>query len=427
MRRMMIVLGVMSLLAFHISPHTTQQEGKVHTFGHDEEVDSIVIYKVFHRNAPVDFHTPGVPTLAYVGKNGMFIVGIGGYAKTVFGWDFGHPVESPDEFITANIPMEVQPGDETQFNLSAMQSHLFLNFVAFPGSSNEIGAFISANFLNNYVPVLQFAYLKYHGLQAGYDYSLFSDPACNPQAIDYEGPCSSTASPVASLRYQHILGKQRQWELGIGLEYPGVSATAVDGRNRIISQRVPNIPVSVKYNWGEEESWLKFSGIVRNMYYRDIAASRNVDKAGYGLQLSCGVNFLEKLTFFGQGVWGRGIGSQIQDTQNEGLDLVPTGNGSELTPVMMWGATAALEYDISDRFCCSTTYSQVRGYTKKFDDGTTNWGDMYKYAQYVSANFFWHVTSYFDVGIEHIWGRRVNNDGRKSGDNRLQGMVQLSF
>lgn len=426
MKKLAFIIAVFSLLSINLRAHT-RVEGKVHSFGDDEAADSIMLNKVFHKNAPVDFHTPGVPTMAYVGKKGMFVVGIGGYAKTVFGFDFGHPVESPDEFITANIPMQNMEGDGTQFNLSAMQSHLFLNFVAFPGSDNEVGAFISANFLNDYTPVLQFAYLKYRGVQAGYDYSLFSDPACSPQAIDFEGPPSSTASPVAAVRYLHYLGKDKQWELGLSAEYPSISATPFENRSRILKQRVPNIPISAKYEWNDGASWVKFSALFRDMSYRDLILSKNYNKFGYGLQLSGGYEFLDKLTLYCQGVWGKGIGTAIQDTQNEGLDLVPTGNGSHLKPVMMWGATGALEYDISDRFCCSTTYSQVRAYTDRFSGGDTDWNTMYKYAQYVSANFFWHVTSYFDVGIEHIWGRRVNNDGMKCGDNRLQGMLQLSF
>lgn len=426
MKKLLILLSLAAFCVFSSLPHT-RLEGTVHTFGDDEAADSIVLYKVFHKNAPLEFHNPGVPTMAYVGKNGMFVMGIGGYAKTVFGFDFGHPIDSPDEFVTANIPMHNMEGDNTQFNLSAMQSHLFLNFVAFPATDNEIGAFISANFLNNYVPVLQFAYLKYRGVQAGYDYSLFSDPACSPQAIDYEGPPSSTASPVAGLRYLHYFGKERQWEVGASIEYPSISATSYEDRSRVLKQRVPNIPVSAKYTWNDEASWVKFSALFRDMSYRDLTLSKNLSNVGYGLQLSGGFNFFDKLTFYCQGVWGKGIGTAIQDTQDEGLDLVPTHNGSRLTPVMMWGATGALEYDINDHFCCSATYSQVRAYTHRFSEGDTDWGSMYKYGQYVSTNIFWHITSYFDVGIEHIWGRRANNNGMKCGDNRLQGMVQLSF
>ena len=426
MKKLLICLGLLIATGIGMSAHT-RLEGKVHSFGDNEAVDSVVLYKVFHKNAPVDFHTPGVPTMAYVGKNGMFVVGIGGYAKTILGCDFGHPIESADEFITANIPMQKMEGDGTKFNLSAMQSHLFVNFVAFPGTDNEIGAFVSANFLNNYVPVLQFAYLKYRGIQAGYDYSLFSDPACAPQAVDYEGPCSSTASPVATVRYQHQLGRNKEWELGVSVEYPAISATAYADRSRIVNQRVPNIPISAQYSWKDGASWVKLSGLFKEMSYRDLLTARNHNKAGYGVQLSSGIEFFDRLTLYTQGIWGKGIGTSIQDTQNEGLDLVPTGNGSELKPVMIWGATAALEYDINDKFCCSTTYSQVRAYADRFSGGDTDWNTMYKYTQYVSANIFWHVTSYFDVGLEHIWGRRVNNDGMKCGDNRLQGMLQLSF
>ena len=75
----------------------------------------------------------------------------------------------------------------------------------------------------------------------------------------------------------------------------------------------------------------------------------------------------------------------------------------------------------------SVTYSQVRTYSSKFGNGTTEWGELYKYAQYMSANMFYHATSFLTVGLEYIWGRRVDYDGSKAADNRLQMAFQLDF
>lgn len=430
MRRILLYVALLPLFLFcrlEAGAHVPPQEHAVHTIGDTEGVDSLELYKRLYRNAPDEFRSDGVPNVAFIGKNSKFIVGFGGYAKAVIGWDIGHPIESADEFITSQIPMHPMEGDRVRFNLSAQQSHLFVNFVALPGSQNEIGAFVSANFLNNYMPVLQFAYLKYRGFEAGYDYSLFSDPACGAPAVDYEGPCSSTANPVAGIRYLWPLGKQQKWLLGVGLELPQTSFTVIPGHTKQVTQAVPDIPVALRYEWNEGGSWTRVSAMFRNLMYRDLPQAKNHDKFGYGFQLSGGWYFLDKFIFFYQGVWGKGIASMVQDTVDEGLDMTPGLAPDTLDPVMLWGFCGALQYDINDRFCCSTTYSQLRTYADNFNSEDPEWGELYRYAQYSCTNVFCHVTSHFDVGLEYIWGRRTNYDGLKCADNRIQAMFQLSF
>lgn len=427
MRSFATSLLLFSLASLPGMAHNLHSDVHVHNFGYRADMDSAKVVGYFHKNAPEDFQTTGIPHAAIIGHEGKFIIGIGGFIKGVAGIDFGHPIDNPDEFITSQIPMGPTEGDGARFNLSAQQSCLFLNMVLLPGSENEIGAFIEANFLNGYMPVLQFAYLKYRGFQAGYDYSLFSDPACSPPAVDFEGPCSSTANPVAGMNYTKYLGKAFNWELSIGIELPQYSFTTTDKKTKSVYQRVPDIPLAAKYSWDSGNSWIRASAILRNLYYRNLVRNKNIDKFAYGFQLSGALAFLDNFTFYYQGVWGKGIGSMIQDTAGEGLDMTPVAGGNALKPVMLWGGFLSLQYDITERWTCSATYSHLRTYAKPYYDGTTARDDLYKYAQYVSANIFFHATSYLDLGLEHIWGRRTDYSGAKAADNRLQACVQLSF
>lgn len=427
MKKHAVIICLLSLLSASISAHNPKEETKVTTFGYKADIDSTRIYEVLHHNAPEDFKTNGVPAVAVVGKNGKFILGVGGYVKAVVGWDFGHPIDNADEFITSQIPMHPMEGNGSRFNLSAKQTHLFINFVALPGTGNEIGAFVSANLLDGYVPTLQYAYLKYRGLKAGFDNTLFSDPACGAPAVDYEGPCSNTASPVAGVSYIWEPAPHGRWQAGIGLELPHASFTTVEGKTGFVYQRFPDIPMAGQFSWDEGNSWVRLSAVARTLTYRNLESRANHNKPGYGFQLSGGWNFLEGLTLFYQGIWGKGIASLMQDTADEGLDLTPTADGKSLAPTMAWGGFVSLQYDISERFCASATYSQLRSYAPRYAGGDTPWSDLCKYTQYASCNLFCHLTSYFDIGIEYIWGRRTNFDGLKCADNRLQAAFQLSF
>lgn len=138
--------------------------------------DSTDTYITLHENAPKLQGTPDVPRFTLHGKEGKFYMGLGANIKSVALFDFGHPIHDDNMFTTSAIPIEQQPGNGAQFRFSAQQSNIYLNVVALPGTKNQLGAYISINFLGNgYTPQLQVAYLKYRGITAGYNYSLFTD------------------------------------------------------------------------------------------------------------------------------------------------------------------------------------------------------------------------------------------------------------
>ena len=417
---LMAFLWAVPTLAQAIQPYY-----RVKAFGDGAAGDTLDLYDLLHFNAPGDFPTSGVPTLTVVGHGGKFVLGAGGFVKAIAGWDIGHPIESPDEFITSQIPMRPMDGDGSRFSLSARQTMLYVNFIAFPATANQLGAFVGVNLLDSgYMPVVQYAYLKYRGLRAGYDNTLFSDPQCGPPTVDYEGPCSNTCSPVGGISYSWERGP---WMAGGGIELPHASFTTEEGFTRSVYQRVPDIPLAARYSWDGGNSWVRASAIVRTLTYRNESERRNHNCLGYGLQVSGSEYFLDRLTFYWQGMWGRGCGSMAQDLAGEGLDLVPSENGRELSPVMMWGGFVALRWDICRRVAASVTYSQLRSYADRFEGGSTPWADLCRGTQYFCTNAFFEATSFLEVGVEYIWGRRTDYSGLKCADNRIQAALQLTF
>lgn len=412
-------------LAFPAEAH---DPGKVYGPG-KAPVDSgaAAVFQALGDNAPGEFSNTSSPALSFVSKRGKFIMGAGGYIKVTAGLDMGHPVDSPDEFSTSAIPMQHMEGNGAKFNVSAMQSQIYLNFVALPATDNQVGGFISANFLNDYTPVLQFAYLRYRGFQAGYDYTLFSDPDAGAPTIDFTGPNAFTAITTTGLRYGVEFGTDKKWKFSVGAELPNVSLTAVPRKSKAVSQRVPDIPVALKYSWGNGDSWIRMSGLLRNLYYRDELTAKNVDKIGYGIQLSGSMKLAAPLTFYYQGVWGKGIANYIQDLEGGNMDLAPSSDGTTLNTVPVWGAYGGLQWNITDRLNCSATYSHVRTYADNYSVGDINRDSQYRYAQYVVANIYYNINQYLQAGAEYIWGRRVNYNGMKCADNRAQVCLQFSF
>ena len=152
-----LAAALTALPAFsHIEPDKSQHHS-LHTLVHDADEEKV--HSILDNNSPQEFHHPG-PRFAIVGKDEKFYLSISGYVKATASYDFGSVIDNPNEFVTAAIPTPGDPMNKGLFQFSAMQSHLNLNFVALPGTSNQVGAFLGMTFLDNYTPSLEFAYLK---------------------------------------------------------------------------------------------------------------------------------------------------------------------------------------------------------------------------------------------------------------------------
>lgn len=361
-----------------------------------------------------------------MGKDSKFYLGIGGTLKGTGSFDFGDPITNANEFTTSAINMSPTPGNGGLVQFSAQQSGIFLNFIALPGTKDRVGVYISANFMGDgYGLQLQYGYINYRGFTVGYDYSLFTDVAAGVPTIDYEGPNAFTAIPNAVFDYRHSFNKTVS--VGIGAELPQNSYTN-SSYTATVNQRVPDIPAYVQFAWGGGSSWIRFSGILRNLYYRNEVKDKNHDIVGWGVKASGSAQLGGGFTAYYQGVYGQGVSSYYQDLNGCNMDLTPDPeNMGKLKAVKSWGAYGGLQYNFTPNLYCTGTYSQVRTYAKKYSGGSIAWNNQYRYAQYVVGNLFYNINSVVTWGIEYIWGRRVNYSGLQEHDNRIQTMLQVSF
>ena len=417
-----------SPLALRAQNHpTVPDEGDVKIVFNAGEPDQEV-YDAFIENAPKRFNEPGAPRFAIKGKNNIFYLGIGGYIKGVGLFDWGDPIDSPNDFTTAAIPFDTAEGNGGKLQGSFGQSRVFINFVALPGTANKIGAYISGKFTGSggNVFVLNHAYITYRGFTVGHTSSLFEDGAAAPPTIDAEGPCGLVGATNNLISYQHSFSPA--FKAGISVELPSPSITT-GLATRTVSQRIPDIPAYIQYSWDKGSSWLRFSAIMRNTQYRDIPQSKNRNSTGWGIKLSGSAALgATPLTAYYQAAYGKGIGGYIQDLSGLGLDLAPDREDpARLSEVKAWGAYAGLQYTFSPKLFASVSYSQDRAYTPRYTGGDTPWSSQYKYAQYACANIFYTILPGLQCGIEYLYGRRVDNDGASRHDNRINTLLQFNF
>lgn len=402
--------------------------------------DSVTIYEIMHQNAPGLVNYKDVPRFALIGKENKFYLGIGANLKFVGTYDWGHPIDDANDFDVAKIPMSVKPGDGGKTQFSVGQSNIYFNFVALPGTDNQLGIYLDINFMgeSNKAVALHHAYLKYRGITAGYVVSTFTDAGAQPAAIDFYGPNSITFDRHPNISYTQKFGKDKMWSAALGLDMPDLTSYTLlspyqQSHNMNyqgdVNQRMPDIPLYIQRSWAGGDGWLRASAIFRDLMYRNqmsakAGGNKNQSALGWGVKLSGKTPVCGGLSAYYQAVYGQGVSSYIKDLAGEGLDLVPNvDKNGHLQTVKAWGAYGTLRYDFSPKVFMDMTYSQVRAYAPTDAVG----GETYKYGQYVTGNLFWNINSFTQLGVEYLWGRRVNLDNTQAHDNRIMLMLQVGI
>ncbi|MCH5226608.1 MAG: porin [Muribaculaceae bacterium] len=408
--------------------------------------EDLTVYNILFENAPQNPNLKDVPRFTLVGKEGKFYLGMGANLKMVGDFDWGAPLSNPNLFV----PSALEPapaGNRSQTLFSIGQSNIYWNFVALPGTSNQLGLFFDINFLgktSHPVIAIHHAYLKYRGFTAGYIVSTFTDIKADPVAIDFAGPNAITFIRHPNIYYTYKFGKDKMWSAQLGLDMPLAENSDFSSDNRIfkegnafthsattsfIHQRMPDIPLFIQRDWADHNGWFRVSAIFRDLQYRDNyinnGSGRNEGEFGWGIKASGSTPICGGLSFTWQGVYGKGVASYIQDLTGEGLDLVPVKDKpGKLETVKTWGAYGTLQYNFGKCALWNATYSHVRAYAPNFGG---DWGGMYKFGQYATSNLIFNVSSFAQVGVEYLWGRRMNYDGTQVHDNRIMLMLNLSI
>lgn len=421
--------------------------------------ENIEIFNVLVENAPQNPNIKDVSRFTLVGKDSKFYLGMGANVKMVGDFDWGSPLSNPNLFVPSAIPMTSDPGNRSQTLFSIGQSNLYWNFVALPGSDNQVGLFFDINFLGSTSHpqiAIHHAYLKYRGFTAGYIVSTFTDIKADPMAIDFAGPNSITFIRHPNIYYTYKFGKDKMWSAQLGLDMPlAEQSDFTEGEykhgsfndkskgqvynpitfsadTKFVHQRMPDIPLFIQRDWADHNGWFRVSAIFRDLQYRSLIPTdtRNRGELGWGIKASGKTPIVGGLSLTWQGVYGKGVASYIQDLTGEGLDLVPDvdKNGKviagKLSTVKTWGAYGTLQYNFGKCCAWNVTYSQVRAYAKDFG---SDWDSMYKYGQYITSNLIFNVSSFAQVGAEYLWGRRMNYSGQQSHDNRIMLMLNVSI
>lgn len=366
------------------------------------------------------FTDKGDPRFMITNEDETFTFGIGGFVNIIGFCDFNGMVENKD-FVTSLIPVP-NGFNRGQFVLGAESSRVNFKTVG-KTAYGDIIAFMETDFrgTNNSLR-LRHAYISYLGFTIGQTWSTFMDLEASPPTIDLEGPNTEISLRQPMMRYGRNFGSKFSFALAAEMnsvligEYPD---------NGIYNeyQRIPDFPVHFKYK--DRFGHIQLGGILRIMnYLDDTITHKSQNELGFGVALSGKFNLGGNDILYFQSVYGEGIAKYIQDLSFSNLDLIiDLQNPGKLRRLPMFGSYVALQHYWADNIYSAAIYS----FTKLNPPPEYDFTWMFNYSHYFAINLFWDFIPYGTIGIEYLFGQRVNQTAQKGNANRIDLMIRYGF
>ncbi|MGH7682216.1 MAG: DcaP family trimeric outer membrane transporter [Candidatus Eiseniibacteriota bacterium] len=337
------------------------------------------------------------------------------------------PLGTDDRFLTNSIPVGVNAvsGEGKRTNISARASRLNWEFRT-PIGAQEVRAFFEGDFAGeNNSFRLRHAYAQFMKFIAGQTWSTFSDPAANPEDIDFEGISSENVIRQPQLRYWFRADSLTR--VAFAVETPQVSLTGATGVNLMPDLIARAVRESPKGN-----AHFQIAGVLRQIRGEGTPGDVRTDW-GYGLSVS-GVRPLlikgleDRIVFQVNG--GVGIARYINDLNSlGGYDAVFDSTTGELKALPALGWYFAYEHrwkewkEASAMNLRSTLlWSFVDVHNYDFQPP-----DAYNKTNRFAANLIFSPANRVDVGLEYIHGLRENKNNERGHANQIQLVTLIRF
>lgn len=422
-KRFPLIIGILALSALGAM---AQRDNRIHEKGvvsvaNSDTANVSKVEEALKSVSPASPSDNGLPRFAIVGKNRQFYLGIGAQFLGEMVYDFGGNVASYTSFTPSALTPST-PGNGAGIGFGWQTSSIYFNFVAMPHTGNQVGLFLKVNFLGVHNNLkCHHIYAKYRGLTVGYTHSLFTDGAAEPMTIDFEGPNGYVSVTMFTAYWTQNFTKNISG--AIGIDAPATSFT-VNAKTEAVKARTPSIPLYLQYAWAGGNSHVRLSGIIRPMQYRNLAVAANRTLTGAGIQLSGMTTVAGPVSVQFNAVYGRGIGSYIQDDEGLGLDAVAVGKDGNMKTVRTMGLTGGLTFALSPKLSSNIVFSHAHNWLPDRADVP---GNQYRYGDYFVANLIYSINKFVSAGIEYDYGYRKAVDRSSLHANRIQAQMAVTF
>ncbi|MBQ0081025.1 MAG: hypothetical protein KBS95_05705 [Alistipes sp.] len=432
----------------------------VMVFGARDKKDSVKVVKRFKNEMVIKQTTGGInnynpergffqkaytdasdPRFMIANEDDSFSFGIGGAVTLNTGYGFSGSVNN-EGFKTYNIEVPTYYAGSYFINTDGSR----LNFKSrLKIRQQKLITFVEIGFNTSNQFVLRHAYASIAGLTFGYTYSFFMDMKAGPMTVDTQGPNTQIFCKHAIIGYE--LNLLPKWTLGFSIEKPN-SCISDSKLNKYgiweEYQKMPDFVLKTSYDFGVGH--IQFASVLRKIFYwkgdklstvgDEPDRNRTYNEFCYGLALSGHVDIIKGLMFTFQGLYGKGVGSYIQDIKDSYMNLaLPVFNTDEIPrmqAIPIIGGYLSLQYS-NKKFAVATNLGAVnvlKSSNVKYDVLET-----YKNSLYFSCGCFYNLTDYMNLGMEYLYGKRndimykdpVEGHLHKGHANRIAARITVTF
>jgi hypothetical protein len=364
---------------------------------------------------------------------------IGGYVNLGITNTFS-PMTQPEGFIVGTIPPKGLPveGAVEGSIVTANQSRVNVEYRE-QTKLGEVRAFVEGDFRGNDNTFrLRHAFGQFRTVLAGKTWSTFMDVDARPEEVDIDGINGQVYVRQSQIRWTPEFGSKMN--LRLALENPTTlvsNGTSSTGRADLVASfnRMPLGPFG-RYNYRVGFILRDLSALPVSDDSNDVFENNGVNTTGWGISTSgrrpLNVHGEQTDFLLWQLTYGKGVGRYINDLGIIGVgDAVfdPEGQLRAL-PVFagyvsyqhLWPMTRWFFKDWPGILRSSFTASWVNIKNYEFEDGSN-----YNQTRRASANLIYNPTQNVFLGIEYLWGERVNKNNTKGDATQFQLAIRYDF
>jgi hypothetical protein len=213
----------------------------------------------------------------------------------------------------------------------------------------------------------------------------------------------------------------KKFKGSVAYEYslPEVNQTDSVSLNYNNIQTVPNLTAKIRSK--EKFGYLQLSGIITPITGLDTIGNKSYF-LGFGISFSGYWNTHNKNKFIFQTTYARAVSHFVNMFRDHDLDLVYNPLNQDFEALSSWSGNLAYEHHWKNNLTSSVSFGIADIVNTSYQPPTA-----YHYSYSGSLNTFWTIVEGARIGLEYLYGKRINIDNSSGQASRIWVLFYYDF
>ena len=268
---------------------------------------------------------------------------------------------------------------------------------------------------------IRHAYAQFNKWLVGQTWSLFANVRSQAMSVNRVGAPGTISLRTPQIRYSFdIPFKNLKGSVAYEYSLPEASQTDSISENYINVQTVPNLTARISSK--EKFGYIQLSGIIAPITGLDTIGNKS-SFLGFGISFSGYWDIHDKSKLIYQLTYSRAVSHFINMFRDNNLDLVYNPVNQDFEPLNSWSGNLAYEYIWNNNNLTSTVSFGIADIVNTSYQPPT----AYDFSYSGSINTFYKIVEGARVGLEYLYGRRINTDNSNGRASRIWVLFYYDF